>query len=241
MKPDAEIAVVGAGIDGSATARALARHGRSVVLLEQFELGHARGSSHGSSRIFRLSYPDEHYVRLAQQRRRRLAGARGRGRRDPDRSQRLARPRPVRGGERAGAGGLRRAPRAADRRRGPRALGNRRRGRRGRPLPARRRHHARRQGARCVPGRRAGCRRRRPRADARDRDRSRRRRRDADDGARQHALFRGRGHGRRLGTPAAGAARDRPARQGHARDGRVLRARRRPRFPPSSTAPRRTA
>ena len=38
-----------------------------MTILEQFELGHARGSSHGSSRIFRLSYPDPHYVRLAQQ------------------------------------------------------------------------------------------------------------------------------------------------------------------------------
>jgi sarcosine oxidase len=35
------------------------------VLLEQFELGHARGSSHGATRIFRLSYPDPGYVRMA--------------------------------------------------------------------------------------------------------------------------------------------------------------------------------
>ena len=51
---------------GVATARALAQAGRRVVLLEQFEVGHARGSSHGGSRIFRLTYPDQHYVRLAQ-------------------------------------------------------------------------------------------------------------------------------------------------------------------------------
>ena len=51
---------------GVATARALAQAGRRVVLLEQFELGHARGSSHGGSRIFRLTYPEQHYVRLAQ-------------------------------------------------------------------------------------------------------------------------------------------------------------------------------
>jgi sarcosine oxidase len=50
---------------GLATARALARSGRSVMVLEQFELGHARGSSHGTSRIFRLSYADPRYVRLA--------------------------------------------------------------------------------------------------------------------------------------------------------------------------------
>jgi sarcosine oxidase len=63
---DADIVVVGAGITGVATARTLARSGRGVLLLEQFALGHAHGSSHGSSRIFRLSYPDAHYVRLAQ-------------------------------------------------------------------------------------------------------------------------------------------------------------------------------
>jgi len=37
------------------------------VLLEQFELGHDRGSSHGTSRIFRLSYPDAAYTELARQ------------------------------------------------------------------------------------------------------------------------------------------------------------------------------
>ena len=56
---------MGAGINGLATAHALARDGRSVVVLEQFALGHRRGSSHGASRIFRLSYAEEHYVRLA--------------------------------------------------------------------------------------------------------------------------------------------------------------------------------
>jgi sarcosine oxidase len=62
---DAEVVVVGAGVMGLATARALARGGRDVVLLEQFRVGHARGSSHGSSRIFRLSYPDPQWVGLA--------------------------------------------------------------------------------------------------------------------------------------------------------------------------------
>ena len=41
--------VVGAGVMGLATARALAREGRDVLLLEQFELNHAHGSSHGTS------------------------------------------------------------------------------------------------------------------------------------------------------------------------------------------------
>lgn len=66
MRRDADIAVVGAGIVGVATARALADGARSVVLLERFEIGHAHGSSHGTSRIFRLNYGDERYVRLAQ-------------------------------------------------------------------------------------------------------------------------------------------------------------------------------
>ena len=60
-----EVAVVGSGVIGSAAARALAARGAQAVLLEQFELGHARGSSHGATRIFRLSYPDPGYVRMA--------------------------------------------------------------------------------------------------------------------------------------------------------------------------------
>jgi glycine/D-amino acid oxidase-like deaminating enzyme len=35
------------------------------LLLEQFKIGHARGSSHGQSRIFRFSYPDPAYVAMA--------------------------------------------------------------------------------------------------------------------------------------------------------------------------------
>jgi sarcosine oxidase len=67
LTPAFDVVVVGAGINGVAATRALARAGRSVVLLEQFELGHSRGSSHGTSRIFRLSYPDPYYVRLAHE------------------------------------------------------------------------------------------------------------------------------------------------------------------------------
>ena len=66
MVPDADIVVVGGGIVGAATARALTRTSERVILVERFELGHARGSSHGTSRIFRLNYPDERYVRLAR-------------------------------------------------------------------------------------------------------------------------------------------------------------------------------
>src|SRR5215211_7123953 len=61
-----DVVVVGAGAMGSATAWHLARRGRSVALLERFERGHVRGSSHGGSRIFRLAYDDPHYVHLAR-------------------------------------------------------------------------------------------------------------------------------------------------------------------------------
>ena len=57
--------VVGAGAMGSATAWWLARRGRSVALLEQFEAGHRKGSSHGGTRIFRFAYDDPLYARLA--------------------------------------------------------------------------------------------------------------------------------------------------------------------------------
>ena len=62
-----QIAVVGAGIMGSATAYVLARDGHDVVLCEQFEVGHTRGSSHGRSRIVRLAYPEVEFVELAQE------------------------------------------------------------------------------------------------------------------------------------------------------------------------------
>lgn len=61
------VAVVGAGVVGLATARALARTGHEVVVHEQFEVGHTRGSSHGRSRIFRLAYAEPEWVRLAQE------------------------------------------------------------------------------------------------------------------------------------------------------------------------------
>jgi sarcosine oxidase len=63
----ADVVVIGAGVMGSATARALATDGRDVVLLERFALGHVRGSSHGRSRIFRFSYGERRYVRMAME------------------------------------------------------------------------------------------------------------------------------------------------------------------------------
>ena len=88
MTRDADIVVVGAGITGASAARALAQAGRGVLLVEQFEPGHDRGSSHGGSRIFRLSYPDQHFVRLAQGALQSLARARGGVREHADRADR---------------------------------------------------------------------------------------------------------------------------------------------------------
>jgi sarcosine oxidase len=51
---------------GSAAAWSLARRGREVALIEQYEQGHCRGSSHGGSRIFRLAYPDPVYINMAR-------------------------------------------------------------------------------------------------------------------------------------------------------------------------------
>jgi sarcosine oxidase len=64
---NADVVVIGAGVAGSAAARALARSGRDVVLVERFELHHKNGSSHGTSRIFRFSYDDPRYVRDAME------------------------------------------------------------------------------------------------------------------------------------------------------------------------------
>src|SRR5262245_36570135 len=52
---------------GLATGWALTRRGHEPVVYEQFEVGNPRGSSHGRSRIFRLAYAEDHYVRLAQE------------------------------------------------------------------------------------------------------------------------------------------------------------------------------
>jgi sarcosine oxidase len=58
--------VVGGGIMGASTAWALVRRGWSVVMVEQFEPAHTRGSSHGGSRIFRLAYPEPFWIELAR-------------------------------------------------------------------------------------------------------------------------------------------------------------------------------
>src|SRR5919198_1984449 len=62
-----KVAVIGGGVMGLATGWALKRRGHEPVVYEQFEVGNPRGSSHGRSRIFRLAYAEDHYVRLAQE------------------------------------------------------------------------------------------------------------------------------------------------------------------------------
>lgn len=64
----ADVVVVGAGVNGLATAWNLARLGAGgVAVVEQFRLGHDRGSSHGASRITRTSYRDPRYARLVRE------------------------------------------------------------------------------------------------------------------------------------------------------------------------------
>lgn len=67
MNLDFEYAVVGAGGMGSAAAYYLAREGKSVIVVEQFEIGHDRGASHGENRIIRYSYEWTDYVKLARE------------------------------------------------------------------------------------------------------------------------------------------------------------------------------
>jgi sarcosine oxidase len=52
---------------GLASAWALKRAGRDVTVLEQYEIGHPYGSSHGESRIFRFAYSEPEWVQLAQE------------------------------------------------------------------------------------------------------------------------------------------------------------------------------
>src|SRR3954463_6806289 len=62
-----KVAIIGAGVMGLATGWALKRRGHEPVVYEQFEVGNPHGSSHGRSRIFRLAYAEDEYVRLAQE------------------------------------------------------------------------------------------------------------------------------------------------------------------------------
>ncbi|KAI3940279.1 hypothetical protein MKW92_036360 [Papaver armeniacum] len=59
-----DVIVIGAGIMGSCTAYQLAKRGKKVLLLEQFDFLHHRGSSHGESRTIRCTYPEDYYSEM---------------------------------------------------------------------------------------------------------------------------------------------------------------------------------
>ncbi|XP_065897170.1 peroxisomal sarcosine oxidase-like [Dysidea avara] len=59
-----DVAVIGAGVIGSAAAYHIIKKGVKVVLIEQFDVGHTRGSSHGGSRITRHLYNTDYYTKM---------------------------------------------------------------------------------------------------------------------------------------------------------------------------------
>src|SRR5436309_5027069 len=67
MSPHYDAIVLGVGGMGSAALYHLARRGRRCLGLEQFNIPHDRGSSHGVTRIIRLAYYEHpSYVPLLQ-------------------------------------------------------------------------------------------------------------------------------------------------------------------------------
>ena len=59
--------VIGAGAMGSAAACYLSKRRQRVLLLEQFEIDHRKGSSYGYSRIIRYSYDQDEYIELMKE------------------------------------------------------------------------------------------------------------------------------------------------------------------------------
>ncbi|MET8982643.1 FAD-dependent oxidoreductase [Streptomyces sp. NPDC004539] len=64
---DCDAVVVGAGLTGSSAAWQLAARGLKVTLVEARGIGHDKGSSHGTSRIYRRAYADPDYIELTGQ------------------------------------------------------------------------------------------------------------------------------------------------------------------------------
>ncbi|MFC9442278.1 FAD-dependent oxidoreductase [Brevibacterium sp. NPDC056947] len=56
--------VIGAGLAGAAAAWALTARGENVTVVDRLTPANARGSSHGSARIFRYAYPERLYAEL---------------------------------------------------------------------------------------------------------------------------------------------------------------------------------
>ncbi|UYO96319.1 FAD-dependent oxidoreductase [Microbacterium sp. M28] len=67
MAQDAvDVAVVGGGVMGLATAWELVRRGLRPVVLERFARGHTQGASHGATRNFNDAYTEDHYLDLLE-------------------------------------------------------------------------------------------------------------------------------------------------------------------------------
>lgn len=66
MTQNFDAIVLGAGVMGSATAYYLAKAGVRVLLLEQFELNHQKGSSYGYSRVIRYTHDHPIYINMAR-------------------------------------------------------------------------------------------------------------------------------------------------------------------------------
>lgn len=67
MSESYDAIVIGVGGIGSAAVYHLAKRGVDVLGLEQYDVPHSRGSSHGDTRIFRLTQPEHpEYVPLAE-------------------------------------------------------------------------------------------------------------------------------------------------------------------------------
>ena len=62
-----DVIVIGGGIMGLFAAYRLSQAGQHVLLLEQYTLGHKRGSSHGQSRVIRYVYDYPIYIDLARE------------------------------------------------------------------------------------------------------------------------------------------------------------------------------
>ncbi len=60
-----DICIIGAGVMGAAAASEVARCGATVVLIDQSALPNPRAASVDHSKVFRFSYPDPLYVRMA--------------------------------------------------------------------------------------------------------------------------------------------------------------------------------
>jgi sarcosine oxidase len=66
VNEEIEFAVIGGGLLGLATARALGQRGHEVLLLERDSVGNERAGSKGSARIFRFGYDERFYVDMAR-------------------------------------------------------------------------------------------------------------------------------------------------------------------------------